>query len=431
MSYVAAFFAALTVAEAQPLPVSVVAEQLQGAIVENGYRRVGVLPQFIVRQGADEKLGGSLGPQGDLFAEQLGKQLLRTSQGKYRVIDDRQMRAAFAGMSLADLGKRESLLAASKKVGGMDGLVVGTLTDLRQLPPGESRPELDVEARLIDVRDSSAVADAQTSRFLTLSDAAYMGESWELRRWTPGGIVSVGLDPKPFANTYLPFAPGPYNEENQYRAILRNRPHPLVDSQCPYRMSIVVDGQQRPWVPVKDRFYVALEPGDTYQIRVESASPRPAYLSLFVDGINILGKTREHPSASKFWHLAAGQKSQFAGWTTGSGGQYKQEEFIIAPADSTVAAGQGFGQQLGMITAVYYTVGLDGLPEPPAEQPESPLSMTLGASMADTFGTGAGRESELTLEEKSGPERGIILAAMTIYYAPSAQVDAMKQAAGQ
>lgn len=425
MSYAMAILAVLTVGQSGVPDLSLVAEQLQHPLAENNYRRVGVLPRFIVRQGTEEKLGGSIGPQGDLLAEQLGKQLLRSAQGKYRVIDDRQMRAAFAGMSIDDLSKRESLVAAAQKVGGMDALVVGTVSDLRQKGPEESRPELNIEARLIDIRDSSAVADAQSTHWLTLSDAAYMGESWELRRWTPGGIVNVGLDAKKFINDYGPFASGPVSEEFQYTAILRNRPHPLLDSECPYRMSIFVDGQQRPLIPVKDRLYVALEPGDVYQIRVESRSPRPAYLSLFVDGINILGKTREHPSTSKFWRLAAGQKAQFAGWTTGGGGQYKQEEFMIAPADSTVAAEQGFGQQLGMITGVFYTFGLEGLPEPPPPA-QFADDNTLGASMPGAYGTGAGRQTVLRLEEQSGPERGIILAAMTVHYAPSAEIDLLK-----
>jgi hypothetical protein len=128
--------------------------------------------------------------------------------------------------------------------------------------------------------------------------------------------------------------------------------------------------------------------------------------------------------------LAARQKAQFAGWTTGGGGQYKQEEFIIAPADSTVAAGQGFGQQLGMITAVFYTFGLEGLPEPPPPA-QFADDNTLGQARPGAFGTGAGRQTVLRLEEQSGPERGIILAAMTVHYAPSAQINLLKQASDQ
>ena len=394
--------------------------QLHEAIVRNNYRRVGVLPRFIVREGAKETLGGSIGPQGDLFAEQLVLALSKSGRGRYGVVEERQMRKAFEEMTIDDLGDRNELARAAQKVGGLDALIVGTVRDLRAGKREEWDPDLEIQTRLIDVRSSTVAGATKDSLGLSLSDGAYTGESWELRRWSGNRMLNVGLraDGAGDAPGTPPLGAGALYESMQHRLIRRDLPHPLTNRQCPYRLAILVDNQQRPLARVGDRFYVALDPGDRYQIRVENRSTRAAYLSLFVDGINILGKKREHPAASRYWYLEPEGKFQFACWTTGSGGQYKQEEFIIAPADDSVAAGQGFAEQLGLITAVFYTVGMQDVPEAPG---------MYGYALPGTFGTGAGRESTLELQERSGPKPGLILAAITIYYTTSSRLEALKR----
>ena len=65
-----------------------------------------------------------------------------------------------------------------------------------------------------------------------------------------------------------------------------------------------------------------------------------------------------------------------------------------------------------MITAIYYTVGMDGIDQPDDEELRS-----RGLPRAE-FGTGMGDRKDKSLEfPKEGQEpRGIILAAETYYY---------------
>ena len=405
-------------------PPPPVYRQLSDDIVRNGYRRVGVLPRFICREGGREVLGGSIGPQADHMAEGLEEALVNIADGKFRVVDGRQMRQAFQKLSLQDLGRRETLRQVAGKVGGLDGLIVCTVTDHRgKLDPSDN-PHLNIKARLIDVRDSSVSAVRSEDTRLTLADAAYMGESWELRRWSGGRLLIVGLKP---TEGGLGSGNGLYGASKLYQSvhyplIRRDRPHPLLDANCPYRMSVRVDGEDRRLVRVGNRLYLALDPGETYSIGVASRSTRDAYLCLFVDGINVLGKQRQHPTGAKFWYLKPQGEFRFAGWTTGRQGRYTQEAFIITPQDDTVAVGQGFGLQLGMMTAVFYTVGMNGFPK----APEVYASMGVGS-----FGTGAGAMSSIQLEERRGPQPGLTLAAMTVYYTTSSKLEQLRRGGGR
>jgi hypothetical protein len=316
----------------------------------------------------------------------------------------------------------------ASSVGGLDGLLVGTVQDRRGAPPQRSPDgymipvaELKIQVRLIDVDDSSVVNIQEEENWIGLSDAAYMGESWELRRWSGNRLQIIGLvepDDMPPGGNVL-YGRGPVFESMHYRSLRPGMPHPLQNRECPYKLSIFVDGQRRSLENVDGKVYAALDPGEEYEIRVENQSHRPAYLCLFVDGASVLGKKRQHPLQARYWYLRPKRAFAFAGWFTGSEGRYEQERFIISPASDAVAAGQGFGQQLGLITAVFYTVGMDNIPE---------VRVAFGADMGyGMFGTGAGAASDVRLQERSGPERGLMLTAMTVYYATSADLEELRQ----
>jgi hypothetical protein len=384
--------------------------QLVPSIIEGRYRRVGVLPRFIVRSGTSETLGGPIGPEAELLAEELQDDLVKNARGRFEVVDGRRIATAFRDLTLDDLGRPEALLKAAGRAGGLDALVVGSVVDQRA-----TKTQLDVRCRLVDLK-GSVVGSAAKPTSVDLSTAAYMGESWELRRWTDAGLINVGLNEK----TEFPFLSGSYGELISYGMVLPNRPYPLEVSACPFTMSVLVNGKPRPRVAVGNQHYVALDPGETYEILIENRAPRGATLSLFVDGINILGKKRENPAKSRFWTMTPRGRFLFRGWLTPAGGQYRQEAFEIAPADDSVAAGQGFSQALGMITAVFSTIGMDGVPEPPRIR-------TLGASITGSFGTGAGAESKVELKETRGPEPGVMLAAITLRYATTPQLKRLQQ----
>lgn len=401
--------------------------KIHQSILQRRYQRVGVIPRFLVREGTRESAGGSIGPEADLMAEHFEAGLVDASGGKYRVVDGRRMRQAFASLKIDDLTNPESLKRLAREVGGLDALVVCVVTDLRARGAGANGPPLRVQARLIEVADSSLAGAATESVEVSLSDAAYMGESWELRRWSGNRLAIVGLRPPadgPAAR--MPnalYGDSPLWENILYELIRRDRPHPLLDPACAFRMVVVVDGQERPLERVGNKVYSALDPGENYVIRVQNRIARPVYMSVFVDGINILGKRREHPSRAAYWYLKPSYTSNLKGWYTGgASGNYSVEEFVIAPADSAVAAGQGFGQQLGMITAVFWTAGMEGVPKP---------KDLFAHAMPGSFGTGAGRMSRTELGQVHGPPRGLILAAMTLHYVISPRLEELRRQAAQ
>ena len=408
-------------------------DDLLDAIHERGYRRVGILPRFIVRGNDDEFFGGNIGPLGDHLAEQLHRLLLRVRNRKFGLIDARQMRTAFEEMAISDLGNREKLREAARRVGGMDALLVGVVSDQKQhLPDEDDLSGLEIEYTLKEIQSSTDIVSVDVFENVTLTDAAYMGRSWEVRRWKGAKLYNVALEPadEPVVLSYMRILgerkPAKFMDPDEdFCELVPNAVHPLKNDRCPYRLAIVVEGEERKVVDIGNRLYAVLHPGENFQIHVTNATRREAFVSVFVDGINILGKKREHPRSARYWLLKGAGNGQtqarFDGWYTPVGnGKHKLEEFIVVPTDDSVATNQGFDQRLGLITTVFYTVGLKGIP-----REDSYAAAAQGGRFEFAIGAAA-KESLMSLEMKSRPKRGIMLAAMTVYYATESRLRALQ-----
>ena len=391
------------------------AARLATEIVAKGYQRVGVLPRFLSKTpGGAEMAGGTIGPQADEYAEKLTDSLINAEQGRYTIVEARRMRKAFKALSVDDLADKAALAKVADGVNGLDALVVGTVTDERQPDEDGKVGGLNIRCELIALRDGSVAAVAREQVGPSLADGAYMGESWELRRWDDVGLTNVGLNLPADGIPEDAFGSGHNREVMQYPMIRRDKPHPLLDPTFPFPTEILVNGQPRPLTQVGEKVYVALDPGESYAVAIRNQSPRGVYDAVFIDGINILGKVRENPAACRYWNFAAGSKALYKGWFSGESGKFLEEEFMITQADATVAAGQGFNDNLGLITVVFFTVGMKDVPEPPRTK-----AMRVGG----TFGTGTSTKTrELTLEMKNGEPPGAILAAATVHYATTAQL---------
>jgi hypothetical protein len=398
-------------------------EELVVVICDHGYERVGVLPRFMARKpGEAEALAGAIGPQAEAYAEDLEVDLARRSKGRFQVVPGPQIRRAMAGLTLPDLDKPETLRAMAAKVNGLDALIIGSVVDGRDLRgERDAGSGLNVRCRVVGIADGTLAGTARERVSPTLGDGAYMGESWELRRWTRAGLINVGLREEAQGSeggVVSPFGAGPGYSAAQYPLIRRDRRHPLDDPECPFRLAVKVDGQGRHLTKVGNDSYVALEPGEAYAVEVQNRTDRRVYMAQFIDGINVLGKRRENPNACLYWDLKPGGVFLIGGWVTQDGVKDLQEDFEILPADDTVAVGQGFGEQLGLITTVFYTVGMAGVPEAPK----------LKAMMADgTFGTGARQAHEISLTRNVGDRPGLILAALTIHYRTSSQLRQLQE----
>jgi hypothetical protein len=438
-------------------------EELLRAIVQKGYRRVGVFPQCTGRQGAGdaESFSGPTAAHAKLFAERLQEALVRQSAGRFEVISQRVMGKACEGIAIGDLGDPKRLQELAERVGGMDALVVGTVTEQHDLSSGQQF--FDVRSELIEVSGGASGSVSTERLAVSIAGLAYSGRSFELRRWSGGTLENVGLRREAEGRAFLA---GDYNPASGLSPadILPDQCHPLDDPECPFGLEILVDGKPRPRQRVGRDVYVALERGERFGIGIQNRSGQDAYLALFVDGLNVLGKKRESPSNCRCWHVGKQDEYLFRGWYSGANTQYVEEAFEITSASGSEAGKQGFADSLGMITAVFYTIGVPPQTARPAPPPEGeePMLRTrvvrnpetgrqetvsearsldpetgkwkwhrvyLSVAPGGQIGVRGAESRAVRLEEFRGDKPGLIMAAITVRYATHWQLEEMLRSA--
>ena len=391
-------------------------DDVPASIVAGGYKSVGVCPRAICKQGAQESVPGTLGPMSQMLSDRLYDSLVAASAGKYRgqfsVKNDDVVRRAFDSVATEDLDSPTALrmLAAAA---GIDALAVVTSVDT----PGE----LQNKVKLIDLRDGDRLGDigglSKDSFDKTLSDAAYMGQSFEIRRWTNGALQNVGLN----LDGSLAFGASFDDEVRQQKNLKAagESTSPLASSDCPYRIAVVVNGQQRQLEEIGGKFFVRLERGEEYAVSLWNKSEKPAYFAVYIDGVNSISRDPsrrglEHPldtDTLRHWYLAANSgERRIDGWYTVDRSRNLEttESFRVVTGSESVAAGENMLSNLGMITAVVYTVGMDQVPQGP--------QMARKGLSPGYLGTGKGTKSDVRMADGERTPRGVMLAAMTIYY---------------
>ena len=298
----------------------------------------------------------------------------------------------------------------AKLAGDADVLVVPVVTN-----KGSRSKDFHLQCLLVEVESGSEEEYGVEVLKVGLSDAAYMGESWALRRWSPNGkkLLNVGLKNRGAPDSEL-FGPGPLAEQRQYQRINRQRPHPLTaNSGFPIRIDVLVNGKKRPVRPSKNDCFVALDKGEEPMIRLSNNGPQNVYALLLIDGINVMGKRREHPgeviAKNKHRLIRSGENTLVRGWyTRKTGDEWIPEAFRLTDERNTVAAQQGTTQQLGHITCLIYTVGWHGVPA--GERFPAPEGQ---------LGFGVGRSMPAELNAITAESPGLLMSAVTIRYGRS------------
>lgn len=415
-------------------------DKVAARLVENGHRRIAVMPTVISRRGDTESTTGELGARGPLMSHEIYKKLVSTSQqgqfrGKFQVIQERSVRAAIKarGFEIGDLGDAAKVKELAKDIGA-DAMITLTHDETANLSKvdvvGNSNAISDViNAETIDPKDNFATYSQDFADQRTLSKAAYGGESWELRRWRNDGLVNLGID----LDGNKAFGMGEKWEGLQYARLKKELSNPRDIADFPYLLNVVVKGEVRKPKLVQGvhgkQYVVELNPGEVYSLAVENQSERPVFMLLYVDGVNTVDSIRAEPADMEMYrHWFMKPKSgalNIAGWHTIQRDEQKRptatqfyNEFKVVPRAESVAAGLGGDVEIGMITAIYYTVGMDGVTLPSDED-----IRTYSLPTAD-FGTGRGDQKEQLLDfpSEGTVPRGVILGSQTIYYRTGEQL---------
>lgn len=384
-----------------------VASKLAGELSESGTHRVGVVPKVLLRTAADDKIAAELGPKAELIVQELSAALNDQAtrgahKGKFTVVSHRVMRETFADLSVNSLGSIKAL----RQVG--EATCADSLLAVFAADRGD---KIELSYELIPVSgDTGAPVKSQRTDIKSLTDFAYMGHSFEARRWVNDRMLPVGLknDSNQVGSGDLPLA-----------ELKQDQPHPMTSKNFPYGISIAVPGREAYTTPVNQDLYVALNENEKYSIQVWNTGPRPVYMALYIDGINTIGKALESPettSEGRMWCIDPSPKhATIKGYLTiGKAEETQQtsEEFIVARREDSLAAQKGFNDRLGMVTAVIY----DFIPV---------ASPSTGEKALPQIGTKAGKKEAIEIKDWGRGKRGVMLAAITLRYATPGEIKAM------
>lgn len=440
---------ALLTASANP------ADQLARSIVENGHKRVGVVPLVITRNPDGETTASpTLGPRAVTKARELYDGLIAASKkgpysGKFAVIPERSMYNALRNVTIDQLADPNVMQAVHRQTGA-DAVVTSTyegpdvrkidLVDEPETTPGNGgtgangKTEGEQLAGTLshDLTDEHGNATAHEEELdkWNLSTVAYgNGESWELLRWEGDKLTSqIGMEP-------LDLSDGWEHRFYQRTRELRDQKegnglrHPFLIDDFPYALKIEVGGEVRTPRQIGEDFVVVLNPGEEYKILLANRTDKEVYVALFVDGVCTIDKQIAEPQnlpVRQHWGLPKNSGDRrIQGWQTiprdarnRPVGTPSYTTFRIVDAEQSVARGAGFNQQLGMITAIFYTVGMPAV---------GSSARSLNPSKV---GTGEGQRVEKALKWGSSEKRGVMLAAVTCYYRSDAELQELESGQG-
>ncbi len=372
--------------------LSDVAEQLACDMQERQIGRVGVL-EFTNDTKMGELLGADFGLLGRYCSEELEHHLVDQAASKYRVIDRRHLQKALRDQSfkLDDLASSTALARLSKNVDGMPAIALGTLRN-------RAGRVVNIQCKLVRTEGEDVLASAGGAALLNESEWAMLGRSVVVKPEDRRLVLPSGNDPQPVA--------APVVERIDERS---RGPHPMQDPKFPYRLKIMIGGQERPGVFRGNDLFVPVHKGEVMEIWIENHSGNLTLMRLLVDGLNTLPELEKAKGVATYlvgkrvnldeareWVLdpKAGEVNAVRGFVTETGVQGKLNEFVVVDADDSLAARQKFTDQIGLITAAFYA---------PASGPRR-------------VGMGLGKERQENLDERAGPEAGNLLAVVNIRY---------------
>jgi hypothetical protein len=370
------------------------AEHLDLEVRARKLNRVGVL-EFIMPFGRSEGLAPATLPA--YCAEKVRGALRELAHNSYSVLSDADTRAGTKDMVVEELGDPRAMRQLSRRVGGLDALVSGTLR--------RRGPRINLQCELVATADGNSLATPGGMLPLSEDLAGMIGS---------GGIDNTDRQidkERPSGGPYDPRVVGHATQSE----------NPVWKEDFPFKLEIwSIDAKPGepigPQTPRRIKRFervqhlakgMAVEPrgsdagdgsggagqvdavigvreGELLEIRVWNNWSDPVAMTLLVDGINTLGQKRERLGNAWSWVLerakGAEQPQVFEGWypslptdlRSGGAKNAAMKRFQITDAARSVAGRQHFGESIGLITAAFYAPfgrGL-GMGEGPEEKRE-------------------------------------------------------------
>lgn len=363
-----------------------VTEQLSAGQI----RMIGVL-EFVNNSPEGEILRGDTGSVGRYAAERMEERLVKTSRGRYRVVERQRLSAVIEEIRLqvSDLAKQEPLQKISGRIVGLDALVLGTLTRMRD--------QLSISVKVVDPRTAVNLAMESAKVPLSPDLVALFGES----AYVPSGKGGKAVDESALLGEAHNNVAASKNESKL------THPFGQVPKALPYSVRVLTGG-----LPVKPSFegndmFVGVSPGHPYAIELSNLSRRRVAVALLIDGLNSLGQARELPSEAQKWVLDPKEKVVIDGWQVDS---ETVRQFVFTGAESSLAHQKGFCEDIGLITACFY-------PEVVKENAADLSGFNFSRStLGDKLGTGEGKKLESQVSEVAIEYESVPVAIINIRY---------------
>ncbi|PHR85960.1 MAG: hypothetical protein COA78_38515 [Blastopirellula sp.] len=345
--------------ESLKLVLSDMADQLSRDLKDRQMKKVGVLEFTTNTKLEEERLGGSFGPLGQYCGAELQEVLLAQADNKYEVINRRTLNAALGEkkFSIDDLGSNDAFKELAVEAGGMSAVVVGTLT-------ARSGRVVHIRCDLLSTQNGTMLGSASGTAKLIESEWAMLGLSTVItpddrRPPRPPRLVIDALvsriDQRAFTLHPLdPTAGGNFNFDVVIKAAF---PGKKLETRYPKFNS--------------GKMYVALKPGENYQVWITNNDTREVFMRLLVDGKNTL------PEKVKTKGLAVEAKSKYVqakivnlaearawslfrdvnavrGFFKSTGAGAVLNKFLVANAPENPDGRDEFSGDIGIITAAFY-----------------------------------------------------------------------------
>ncbi len=397
------------------------AASLASAARSHGLEKVAVF-EFSDPRGEEAAGGYDLRVLGRFCADELERCLLRRNVSRYRSGEEK--------VHFQVVARHAVMLRGGERA--VAGAVRGSLRR------GDGHTVL-LRCELVDTGRNHVVETVSATAALNTSQWAMTGRSVQVIAYDP---ASDSFTPPPGAVDTAQLAGSPEGNHPL------DPPRPLEPpSKVPFDVEILVrnpfDGKMTLRQPrfQGNEMFMPLEQGEVYSIRITNYTGRPALMRLMVDGLNTLpqkpksfnrgvyvvpaneqttseSRVRVNLDAARPWVLdpAGGDTSMVRGFFSQTGAHAKYNEFVVVDAAESRAAGQGYVQQIGLITAAFYEAR-GHLVGSPGNAPRGgdPRGSDEGDARSPV-GTGAGAERDESLRHFRGVRPGNLLGVIHVRY---------------